>query len=167
MRFEKALEQLRAGKCICRAKSVDRSNGVFYMIDGGQIQSRTIETGYITSNHRANSMSLYSVMADDWVVYEGEMSMVIYTLAWLKRRIQLGTKLLKTAGCKGKGVGEVREVDRLQKNAFSIGGSWLYWGRATDYDINEKGFSVYFTGKPHTKQFLVGSYEFVDDNKEG
>lgn len=84
------------------------------------------------------------------------------TLADLKRSIKLGTKILTLEkSIKTQTVGTVREVDRVQGNAFTMNGSWMWWQSAKDYEIEGNTFSVFFSGKPHTKENLIGKYEIL------
>lgn len=65
-------------------------------------------------------------------------------LADLKRAIILGVKILKVdSGVKVATVGTVRTVDKVQTNAFRLGGAWLYWRKAASYEISGDTFSVY------------------------
>lgn len=84
------------------------------------------------------------------------------TLKELKERIKLGTKIKKVDSCvKLTSAGEIRIVDKVQKNAFTMNGIWLYWETKDCYEIEENGFSVYYKGQPHTHENLIGKYEFV------
>ena len=87
------------------------------------------------------------------------------TLSELKRKITLGTKI-KKVDCghekyKPETIGKIRTVDRVQTNAFTMDGSWMYWQKASDYEIGENWFSVYWEGQPHIHENLIGKYEFV------
>lgn len=86
------------------------------------------------------------------------------TLAELKRAIKIGTKI-KKVDCaqrfKPETLGKIRIVDKVQKNAFTMDGSWLYWQTAADYEIEENFFSVYWHGCEHTNENLIGKYEII------
>lgn len=86
-------------------------------------------------------------------------------LAELKRKITVGTRIKKVDCCnerfKPESLGIIRTVDRVQTNAFTMDGSWLYWQKAGDYEIGDNWFSVFLEGKPHTHENLIGKYEFV------
>lgn len=87
------------------------------------------------------------------------------TLAELKRKITLGTRI-KKVDCCGVGrqastLGTIRTVDKVQKNAFTMAGSWLYWQKAPDYEIGPDWFAVYYSGQPHTRANLIGKYEII------
>ena len=93
------------------------------------------------------------------------------TLAELKRTIKVGTKLLKLKGLREKGVGEVREVTKVQTNAIVIGTSWLYFpSYASLLDFEDDTFSVYSSAngyregmkdKDGTRGELIGTYKIV------
>ena len=93
------------------------------------------------------------------------------TLAELKRRIKLGTKIVKKDSRYLNEVGwtnkfdstlfKVRTVDHVQGNAFTMDGSWLYWQPASDYEIDGDVFSVFYRGSEHTHNNLIGTYEIV------
>ena len=87
-------------------------------------------------------------------------------LAELKKKITLGTKIVKVDCCharfKPETLGKVRIVDRVQTNAFTMNGSWLYWQRAADYELGKNWFEVYVTGQEHIHDNLVGRYEILE-----
>ena len=87
------------------------------------------------------------------------------TLAELKRKITVGTRIKKVDCChsrfKPETIGQIRTVDRVQSNAFTMNGSWLYWTKAGDYETGENWFSVYYKGQPHTHDNLIGKYEII------
>lgn len=85
-------------------------------------------------------------------------------LSDLKKAIVLGVKILKVdSGVKVATVGTVRTVDKVQTNAFRLGGSWLYWQKASSYEISGDIFSVYFEKQPHTKENLIGTYKIIKE----
>lgn len=85
-------------------------------------------------------------------------------LADLKRAIILGVKILKVdSGFKVATVGTVRAVDKVQTNAFRLGGAWLYWQKSASYEISGDTFSVYYENQPHTKENLVGTYRIIKE----
>lgn len=68
MRFENALVALRKGYKVCRKKNLNRLNGIYYKLSDGTISS------YTMSGDRQTlfvSFVLQSVLAEDWVLYEG------------------------------------------------------------------------------------------------
>lgn len=85
------------------------------------------------------------------------------TLAELKRKIKVGTKIIKVDSClKLNTIGQERIVDKVQKNAFTMNGSWLYWQKSSDYEIDVDTFSVFYSGKEHTHENLIGKYKIVE-----
>lgn len=84
------------------------------------------------------------------------------TLADLKRSIKLGTKILTLEkSVKTETVGTIRKVDHVQGNAFTMNGSWVWWGSASEYEIEGNIFSIFYKGHPHTKENLLGKYEIL------
>lgn len=93
------------------------------------------------------------------------------TLQELKRTIKVGTKLLKLKGLSEKGIGEIREVTKVQTNAIVIGTSWLYYPNyASLLDFEDDTFSIYssingykdgFKDKDGIRGELVGTYKIV------
>ena len=93
------------------------------------------------------------------------------TLAELKRTLKVGTKLLKVAGLKEKGIGEIREITKVQTNAIVIGTSWLYYpSYASLLEFNDDTFSVYTSingtkdglkAKDGIRGELIGTYKIV------
>lgn len=85
-------------------------------------------------------------------------------LSDLKKAIVLGVKILKVdSGFKVATVGTVRTVDKVQTNAFRLGGAWLYWRKASNYEISGDTFSIYFEKQPHTKENLIGTYKIIKE----
>ena len=84
------------------------------------------------------------------------------TLAELKRAIKVGTKILTVRKIvKTNSVGTIRTVDRVQTNAFTMDGSWLWWTKAKDYEIDGDTFAIYCQNKPHTDDYLIGVYQII------
>lgn len=87
-------------------------------------------------------------------------------LAELKRRIVLGTKIVKVDCChekfKPETLGKIRTVDHVQGNAFTMDGSWVWWKKASDYEIEGNTFSIYWPDCPHTHDNLIGKYEILE-----
>lgn len=87
-------------------------------------------------------------------------------LAELKRKITLGTKIKKVDCCherfKPETIGKIRTVDKVQSNAFTMDGSWIYWQKSSDYEIGDNWFSVYWSGHEHTHENLIGKYEIIE-----
>jgi hypothetical protein len=93
------------------------------------------------------------------------------SFAELKRRLRVGVKLKLVrhdwARPGGKlNVGDVREIAQVQSNAIAFatplsdsGLSWLYWGKADQYRIDECGFDVALNPNKGFEQII--RYEFV------
>lgn len=86
------------------------------------------------------------------------------TLSDLKKRIRVGTKIVKVDSCcKPATLGKVRTVDHVQGNAFTMDGSWLYYQKSSDYEFDGDFFSVYWKATPHTHENLIGKYQILGD----
>lgn len=84
------------------------------------------------------------------------------TLTDLKKRIKIGVKIVKIDSCrKLETLNKIRMVDKVQTNAFTMDGSWLYYQKAGDYEFNGDIFSIYWSGKPHTHENLIGKYQII------
>lgn len=89
------------------------------------------------------------------------------TLSDLKKRIVLGTKIVKVDCChekfKPETLGKVRTVDHVQGNAFTMDGSWIYYQKSSDYEFDGDFFSIYWKDTPHTHENLIGKYQILGE----
>ena len=87
------------------------------------------------------------------------------TLSDLKKRIVLGAKIVKIDCChekyKPETLNKVRTIDKVQSNAFTMDGSWMWYQKASDYEFDGDCFSVFWKDMPHTHENLIGKYQFV------
>ena len=92
-------------------------------------------------------------------------------LSDLKKRIKVGVKIKKLKGLTDKGIGETREVTKVQTNSFRMCASWLDFPKATLLECEENVFRVFFPKRKEdainpewdykTKGDLIGEYEIV------
>ena len=92
-------------------------------------------------------------------------------LADLKREIKIGIKIKKLKGLTDKGIGEVREVTKVQSNSFRMGSSWLDFPRATLLECEGNIFRIFFPKRKENtfnpewdykqKGDLIGEYEVL------
>lgn len=93
------------------------------------------------------------------------------TLADLKRRIKVGTKIKKIYGIKQND--KIRTVNKVQTNGFYMDGSWLEYPKSTLIEFNKNMFTVYFPKLKNQTGFaefdytqkgdIVGKYEIIED----
>lgn len=93
------------------------------------------------------------------------------TLADLKRRIKVGTKIKKLYGIKQND--KIRTVNKIQTNGFYMDGSWLDYPKSTLIEFEgENIFIVYFPKLKNKTGFaefdykqkgdIIGKYEILD-----
>lgn len=91
-------------------------------------------------------------------------------LSDLKKEIKLGIKIKKLKGLTSKGIGEVRQVTKVQTNGFAMNGCWLDFPRASLLECEGNIFRVYFPARLDglnpdwdyaKKGELVGEYEVL------
>ena len=93
------------------------------------------------------------------------------TLADLKRRIKVGTKIKKIYGIKQND--KIRTVNKVQTNGFYMDYSWLEYPKSTLIEFEgENTFIVYFPKRKNETGFMefdykqkgdiIGKYEILD-----
>lgn len=91
------------------------------------------------------------------------------TFSQLKKDLQLGVKV-KTIlnNCKPEMNGQVREIGKVQTNAIAFLRadnqlSWLWWGKASDYEYEGNIFKVYDEPRAYNNftRNLLFVYEIV------
>ena len=66
------------------------------------------------------------------------------SLAELKRKIKIGTKIKKYNGLKQNSNNTIRIVDKVQTNAFTMNGSWLWYPKNKNLiEFNGNKFKIY------------------------
>ena len=91
------------------------------------------------------------------------------SLSQLKRDIKVGT-VIKTVinNIKPEKNGQVRKVAKVQTNAIVFEDlmydsklSWLWWGKASDYEYEENTFRVFHTDLRTNEKVLDLVYEII------